>query len=166
MITLNDLQGLTEGPGAQQGFPMGGPPQGFPSPMGPPQAFSPQPQGPGPMMGALDPFGAPPPTMVPPSQRQLNDMEQTAIAYLDAVNDLFESIATQVPALKPVIDQASSVLLGGVQMYMQTGGGAPSAPPQQGFPQPSMSQADIGPPPAFGGGLEGEGPENMPLPIF
>jgi hypothetical protein len=140
----------------------GGPPQM----MGPPQQFPPNPmaatQG---IVDTMDPsgqFGVN--TMAPqsPMQRGLQPEEQSCLAYLDGVNELFKSIEINLPALSQAVGQARQILVQAVSQYMQTGQGTPGmAPPPSPF-----GGGSPGPAPTFGGGMEGAGPENIPIPTL
>lgn len=135
---------------------------------GPPQQFNPNPlagtQG---IVDTLDPtgqYGVNAVAPQPPLQRGLSGEENGALAYLDGVNELFQACETAIPALAPAIGQARQILIQATQMYLQTGSGTPGSPPP--FSPNGSGGFSNGPAPSFGGGMEGEGPENIPLPTL
>lgn len=153
MMNLNDDRDTAEG-GIPQQFQQGPPPQMFQ----PDQSNML-----GNMAQALQPMAPNAFQQPAPAQRDLDETEQTTIAYLDAVGDMIEAVKFNMPVLAPVMDQALMIMKQGVAVYLQTGSVIPGGGPPMQAP-PAFGQGEGGPAPAFGGGLEGVGPENIPLP--
>ena len=102
------------------------------------------------------------------TQRPPTEQERSAMMYLEAAQKTLSAAADELPSLGPAIQQAGQILSMGIQNLLATGQGFPIAQPPSQPPMPPAQPMGPSPSPdaeaAYGGGIRGAAPENIPLP--